>query len=284
MLNGNTIATANGEKYLCEIRGALKKKYKILIGDYVEICKDNASDKYIITKIYDRLNSLLRPPLANLEQLFIVIAKKPEPDLTLVDKLIIYCFKNNISPILVLNKKDLFSQEEIDDLKKQYISVVDDFVVVSAMNNETECLKEFLGGKLSAFVGQSAVGKSTIINNVFPDLNLRTNGLSKKIDRGKHTTRHSEIFIDNEIKIVDTPGFSMLDLLDVEPSELSDYYPDFSEYVDSCIYNNCTHINTTSKECGVVDAVFNNQLSKDRYERYCLLYKNLLEKWRKRYD
>ncbi len=269
---------------MCEIRGTLKRNGKILIGDYVEICKDNASDKHIITKVYDRLNYLVRPPLANLEQLFIVIAKKPEPDLTLVDKLIVYCFKNNISPILVLNKKDLFSQEEIKNLKNQYINVVDEFIVVSAKNNEIDYLKQALGDKLSAFVGQSAVGKSTIINNLLPDLNLKTNGLSRKIDRGKHTTRHSEIYINDDVKLVDTPGFSMLDLLDIEYNELADYYPDFSEFSDKCLYNNCAHINTTSKECGVVDAVNNNILSKDRYDRYCLLYKNLLEKWRKRYD
>ena len=269
---------------MCDIRGSLKRNGRILIGDFVEIIKDESSNKYIITKVYDRINSLLRPPLANLEQLFIVIAKKPEPDLMLVDKLIIYCFANNISPIIILNKKDLFTQDEINALKSQYNNVVDDFIVISAKDNEIDILKTALCNRVSAFVGQSAVGKSTIINKLIPELNLRTNGLSNKIDRGKHTTRHSEIYISNNVKLVDTPGFSMLDLFDIEPNELHEYYHDFEEFSDNCIYNNCAHIKTNSKECGVVAAIERHQLSRERYNRYCLLYNNVLEKWRKKYD
>ena len=139
-------------------------------------------------------------------------------------------------------------------------------------------------GEIYGLLGPNGAGKSTIINKIIPELKLRTNGLSNKIDRGKHTTRHSEIYISNGIKLVDTPGFSMLDLFDIEPNELYEYYPDFEDFSDSCVYNNCAHIKTNSKECGVVLAVEKHQLSEERYDRYCLLYNNVLEKWRKKYD
>ena len=270
---------------MCDIRGTVKKETgRVLVGDFVEIIKDDLSDKHIVTKVYDRQNCLLRPPLANLQQLFIVVAKAPQPDFFLVDKLIIYCFINDISPILVINKKDLFTEHEINNIKAQYNDVVDEILIVSAIEDNIEFLQNYLKNKLSAFAGQSAVGKSTLINKLIPNLNLQTNGLSLKIDRGKHTTRHSEIYVKDNIKIVDTPGFSMLELGDIEPDELNMFYPEFDEFKNKCVYNNCCHIKAAECDCGVYSAVIRGLINSDRYERYCVLYESLLEKWRKKYD
>ena len=262
----------------------MKRDVKIVVGDIVEAEKETASNKFVVSKIYPRKNLLIRPTLSNLEQLFIVIAKKPKPDFYLVDKLIIYCLINDIEPYLIINKKDLFSEDEIKSITSQFKDVVSRIFIVSAKNNDTGNLLNFFKGKLSAFAGQSAVGKSTLINSIFPELDLKTNVLSAKIDRGKHTTRHSEIFIKNDIKIIDTPGFSLLDLNDIEPDELCRYYVDMEPFAEKCLYKGCTHINSTEKNCGVVKAVNAGKYNRERFERYCELYKIIKQNWEKKYD
>ena len=180
----------------------------------MEIKKDEFSNNYVITKVLPRKNELIRPKVTNIDQLLIVVSPVPKPDLMLVDKLIINCFINNIEPILVINKSDITSSQQIEDLKEQFEQVVKKIIVVSALKqNNIQELKSVLQNKTSVFAGQSAVGKSSLLNAIDPQINQATNILSKKVERGKHTTRECTIFVlENNILIADTPGFSMLEL------------------------------------------------------------------------
>lgn len=269
--------------YNCILSGLIKKNNKPLVGDIVEFSvNDYDKDKNVITKILPRKNQLVRPYISNLDQLFIVLSKSPKPDYLLIDKLIIYAKINNITPIIVINKSDILSEQEIAEIKGQFPTYK--IIVVSAINNDVTELKQLLANKISAFAGQSAVGKSSLINAISPNLNLQTNGLSSKIERGQHTTRHNEIYImDNNIYIADTPGFSMLSL-DLKPSELKDYYDDFKVFEDDCRYVGCDHINCKAKDCGVVKAVEEGKICLSRFDRYCKIYSELKEKWERKYD
>lgn len=256
---------------------------RILVGDNVYI-EPNEYDKgkYIITKVGERKNCIPRPPLANIDKLLIVIAPRPEPDLTLVDKLIIYCMINNIEPIIVLNKSDIASKEFVEDIKSQYY-FVKTFVISAISGSGLNDLKTELRGAFSALCGQSAVGKSSFLNAIIPNINLDTQGLSRKIDRGKHTTRVNELYIYEDIMIADTPGFSSLELLDLEYKQLPLFYPEFDKYLDKCRYLDCSHIKE-GKDCVIVGAVDKGLINKSRYDRYCNLYAKLKQNWENKYD
>lgn len=267
----------------CILSGIIKKNEKPLVGDIVEFSVNNYdTDKNVITKILPRKNQLVRPAISNIDQLFIVLSKSPKPDYLLIDKLIIYAKLNNILPIIVVNKSDILSEQDLQEIKAQFPTYK--VIVVSAIKNKVSELKQLLANKISAFAGQSAVGKSSLINAISPVLNVQTNVLSSKIERGQHTTRHNEIYIiDNNIFIADTPGFSMLSL-DIKPSELKRYYDDFCEFEDECRYIGCDHINSKAKDCGVVKAVEEGKICLSRFNRYCKIYSELKEKWERKYD
>ena len=284
---GGDITVTDGEKsYDCISKGNLKKSSKVCVGDYVKISENNYSKgTYVIDKVLPRKNQLIRPNVTNIDQLVIVLAITPQPDLSLIDKLIIFAELNDISPILVINKVDISNETEIQNLVLQYKDVVKEIIVISAKNNiGIENLKLVLKGKFSALAGQSAVGKSTLINALDSKLNLDTNGLSEKISRGKHTTRHSEIYKIDDILIADTPGFSMLEIDKISYDDLHYYYKDFAPYFAECKFSGCTHINCTADNCEVVKNVKNGKIHLERYQRYCKMYNDMKEKWREKYD
>lgn len=261
-------------------------KQKLKVGDYVEIEKNEYSPTdFIISKCYERKNSLNKPNIANIDQLLIVIAKVPQPDFILVDKLILYCFINKISPILVINKCELFDDNEIQNIKNQYIDVVDNIIMTSAKQNiGIDDLINILTNKISSFSGQSAVGKSTLINKI-GHLDLKTNTISEKNNRGIHTTKSSEIYrILSNIYVIDTPGFTELDYEIIDFRQLALYYPEFSKYLDLCKYNNCSHINEKIDECCVKQNVLNGNINKDRYQRYIQIFTELKQLWREKYE
>ena len=271
----------NGNIVNATIRTTAKKE-KIVVGDYVELQKnDYDKDKFIITKVLPRKNYIPRPFVANIDKLLIVIACKPEPDLLLVDKLIIYCMINDIEPIIVINKVDIASKDFIEDIKKQYY-FIDVYEISAKQNYGIDMLKEQIVGNLCVVCGQSAVGKSSFLNALIPTLSQDTQELSFKINRGKHTTRVNEVFIDNNLMIADTPGFSSLEL-ELDYKELALYYPEFEEYLGKCKYLDCSHIKE-GKDCVVVSALNENKINKSRYDRFVDLYNNLKEKWEKKYD
>lgn len=210
-----------------------------------------------------------------------MIAPKPAPDLLLVDKLVLYSFVNDIEPVLILNKSDLVSDGFIEDIQKQYYFLK---VIVVSTTKDSNILevKEYIKNSVSAVCGQSAVGKSSLINSLIPNLHLETGELSQKIDRGKHTTRVNELHLYDDIMIIDTPGFSSLDI-NIEHDDIEDYYPEFSDYLGTCKYLDCSHIGEGS-DCKIIEAVNKGKINKDRYDRFVELYKIAEEKWEKKYD
>jgi ribosome biogenesis GTPase len=237
--------------------------------------------KFIITNVLERKNSIPRPPLANIDKLLIVIAPRPEPDYLLVDKLIIYCMQCGIEPVIVINKSDIADSQFIKEIQKEYY-FIKVFVLSATKESGIDNLKDYIRNSLSAVCGQSAVGKSSLLNSIIPNIELETQGLSRKTDRGKHTTRVNELYIHDGIRLADTPGFSSLEL-NIEYDELPLFYPEFDEYLGKCRYLDCSHIKE-GKDCCIVDAVSSGKVNKNRYDRYCALYNKLKEKWEKKYD
>jgi len=280
-LGGIYTVRYNNENYVCSVR-TTAKKLRIVVGDYVEIVANEYDiGKYIITSVLERKNSIPRPPLANIDKLLIVIAPKPEPDLELVDKLIIYCMINEIEPVIIINKSDIASKDFVEDIKKQYYFLIV-FVVSAESKDNIETLKGYISNTLTAVCGQSAVGKSSILNSLIPDIKLETQGLSRKIDRGKHTTRANELYIYDNILIADTPGFSSLEL-ELDYRELAGYYPEFDSFIGKCRYFDCAHVKE-GKDCAISRAVEDGLINRNRFERYTKIHTNLKEKWGHKYD
>jgi len=255
------------EIVLCRGRGKLKRDGDIFVGDSVEY-KWIKNDEYTIESIYPRKSSLIRPYVANIDLNIIVLAPVPKPDFLLADKLVINSIKNDIKPVICINKLDMISQEEAKVWAAQYPGI--DNIFVSALAGEgIEELIEFMRGKLSCFSGQSAVGKTSILNTITGS-NYAVGSLSK-IERGKHTTRHTEIYeIAQDTYVVDTCGFSLLEL-DTESSKLRLYYPKYVELSGGCKFNGCTH--TIEPDCAIAAEVKSGNLSPERYERYIQLCK-----------
>jgi len=189
--------------------------------------------------------------------------------------------QNTIEPIIVINKSDIATIDFIQDIKKQY-NFIKVFVLSAKDKLGIEDLKVNIKGYLSAVCGQSAVGKSSLLNAIIPNIQLETQGLSRKTDRGKHTTRVNELYIHDDIMIADTPGFSSLELT-VEFDELYLFYPEFDKFLGECRYQDCSHVKE-GRDCSVIKALELGLINKNRYNRYCSLYNKQKELWEKKYD
>ena len=253
----------------CVPRGLFRKKGEtVCVGDMVSF-----NDELVIKEILPRKNHIIRPPLANMDQLvFVVSMCEPSPNLTLLDKFIAIAEFKKIQPLIVLTKIDL---DESDNIFSVYtgagIKVVSaDYSSKESIDSVKECLK----GKISAFTGNSGVGKSTLLNAIAPGLDIPTGEISKKLGRGRHTTRHAQLYkLDNGGYIADTPGFSTFETnkYDIIKKEaLSDCFIEFSDYSDKCMFSDCSH--TREKGCAVLDAVNSGLISQSRHESYCQMY------------
>jgi len=281
VIGGIYTVLKDGITYTCSVR-TTAKKLRIVVGDIVEfVPNDYDEEKYIITKVFERKNSIPRPPLANIDKLLIVIAPKPEPDLLLVDKLVIYCMLSNIEPVLVINKSDIAGDQFIANIKKEYY-FIKTFDLSAFTYVGVDSLVDYIQGSLSAVCGQSAVGKSSLLNAIIPNIDLETQGLSRKTDRGKHTTRVNELYIYKNIMLADTPGFSSLEL-NIEYVELHLFYPEFDKFLGNCRYQDCSHVKE-GKDCCIISEVEKGNINCNRYNRYCTLYNKLKELWEKKYD
>ncbi len=271
--NSFVVKTDSGD-YNCLAQGKLKQNGKVVVGDRVDfdVVKGNFG---CITKVDERKNCLVRPPISNVDNLVIVFATIPEPDYVLIDKLILICLINDIKPILCINKSDLIDDDTLNKIHTYYDQVVLDMVVVSAkQNNNLEALKSLLKGKINAFAGQSAVGKSTLLNALIGQDYAQTGEVSQKTNRGKNTTRHTQMYeIMPDTYVCDTPGFSMLNLNGVIYDNLSYYYPDFGEF--RCKYTGCSHTKEGINDCAIKQAVKDNKINPDRYTRYLKIYEEL---------
>ena len=277
----------------CRAKGVLKRdEEKVLIGDNVKVCIDDSTpDGIIISNIIERKNSLIRPPLANLDYLFIVFAAaKPNPVIETVDKLVAIATHNSIVPVIVITKSDLQSSaaEEYADIYR--LAGIPTFITSSEAGEGIAELSQYIkervvNGKTSAFAGASGVGKSTLMNALFPGLTLATAEISRKIERGRHTTRHVEIFdIDSSSKtgfLADTPGFSLIDFARFDFFSLDELLPTFPElvpYVGKCRYADCAHVGEGEDECAVARAVSEGKIAPTRLESYRSIYRVLKEK------
>ena len=283
------VESENGiERLACRAKGVLKRDdEKVLIGDNVKILLDDSTpDGLVISEVIERKNSLIRPPMANLDYLFIVFAaKKPSPVIETVDKLVAISVHNGITPVIVITKSDLDS-ETADELASIYIKVgIPTFVTSSEDKTGVEPLAEYIQtnvvcGKTAAFAGASGVGKSTLMNALFPNLTLATAEISRKIERGRHTTRAVTLYpIGKDAYLADTPGFSMLDFDRFDFFTLDDLplaFREINERIGQCKYTKCTH--RKEEGCAIVDAVKSGEIAKSRHESYVMLYEILKNK------
>lgn len=281
-VGGNYNVLSDGEVIVCNGRGKLRLDGDIFIGDYVEFSLF-ANGRGAIERILPRKNKITRPYITNIDMIVICIAPSPRPDFYLVDKLLINCIKQNITPILCVNKIDLMDDEFKQNVDNSYQNLCDICYVNAITGDGIDKLIKLMSGNYVSMAGQSAVGKSSIINSIVGHQMLETGELSRKVERGRHTTRNVEIFeIGHDIRLADTCGFSVLEIENINPNELSTYFTDFDDFASKCKYNGCNHIN--EPDCAVKRAVEDGLLNKNRYDRYVSLYNDLLEKWRKRYD
>lgn len=265
----------------CKAKGSFRnKKLKPLVGDDVELeIIDEALLKGNIIDICDRKNSLIRPASANIDQAMIIFAiVKPDPNYNLLDKFLIYMQQQDIPTVVCFNKKDIASVEEMEELKYAYEGCGCEVIFVSGANKEgLDIIHRALEGKTTVMAGPSGVGKSTIINALYPEANMETGEISRKIERGKHTTRHAELFaLSEDTFIMDTPGFTSLELQNIEKEELWEYYKEFAEYERNCKFGGCAHI--SEPVCGIKDAVSEGKISSIRYKNYKLLYEDIKSK------
>lgn len=277
----------------CRAKGVLKRdEAKVLIGDNVTVTIDDSTpDGIVISEILERKNSLIRPPLANLDYIFIVFAAaKPSPVIETVDKLIAIAVHNSITPIVVVTKSDLQSDAAEEYAAIYRLAGIETFVTSSQAGEGIDEISSYIknnivSGKTAAFAGASGVGKSTLMNALFPNLTLATAEISHKIERGRHTTRHVEIFDINGSAdtgfLADTPGFSLIDFARFDFFSLEELLPTFPEllpYVGKCRYADCAHVGEGADECAVARAVVEGEIAPTRLESYRSIYKVLKEK------
>jgi ribosome biogenesis GTPase len=279
-----TVESSSGI-YECRVRGVFRKKgITPVAGDFVEFSiTDETAKEGWIEEIEERQNFFVRPPVANVNQIAIVIAgTSPEPDFLLVDKLLITAERNGITPLIVINKIDLINEQELEEVKNIYVGTGYQVVAISKVGKRGyDELHEKLKGHRTVFAGQSGVGKSTILNNIMDAWVMETGEMSR-IQRGKHTTRHVQLLpLDNDGYVVDTPGFSSLTLEGIEHAKLSSMYPEFIRLEGMCRFSGCSHIKEPG--CAVKDSVQSGEISRVRYECYRRLYEELKLQYENRY-
>ncbi|EHI59587.1 MAG: ribosome small subunit-dependent GTPase A [Hungatella hathewayi] len=274
---------AGQQIYECKARGVFRnRKLKPLVGDNVEITVlDEETLEGNIDEILPRSNTLVRPAVANIDQALVVFAiTHPSPNLNLLDKFLVMMERLEIPVTIVFNKIDLTDEVEMNTYRSIYEPAGYRVLFASASDGDgMEDIRALIRGKTTVLAGPSGVGKSSLTNILQPLAAMETGAISEKIQRGKHTTRHSELFfVEEDTYMMDTPGFSSMYVEDMQAEELKHYFPEFERYEEACKFLGCVHIG--EKVCGVKDAVERGEVSRSRYENYRLFYQELKEKRR----
>ncbi len=275
----------SGETHVLRAKGKFRRqRITPMVGDRVRFTPGTGEEHGWVEEILPRESELIRPPVANIRHIVLVIAPAPAPDWQLIDTLIVMAVRQHIQPALVMNKCDLDPDGALyATLERDYACLNAPMLRVSAQTGEgMEPLRALLKGGICCLAGQSGVGKSTLLSAA-TGLTLQTGAISQKISRGKHTTRHAELLFSGEYCVLDTPGFSLLELWQgLEPIQLKTYYPEFAPYEGQCRFAPCYHLSEPG--CAVLEAAREGKLSQARLGRYHLLLKKAQEAWRNRYD
>ena len=264
--------------YECKAKGSFRKNgIKPLVGDEVELEVLDEEEKIgNVTKILPRKNELIRPAVANIDQALVIFAAaKPKPNFNLLDRFLCMMEYQKVPVTICFNKCDLVTKEQREVLRKIYELAGYELLFTSAKTQENvEKLKSVLQGKMTAVAGPSGVGKSSLINDLQDAVQMQTGGISDKIERGKHTTRHSQIIpIAENTYIMDTPGFSSMDLPGFSKEDLWTCYPEFVRFEPGCRFIGCSHIG--EPDCGVKTALAEGKISQVRYDNYVQLYQEM---------
>lgn len=286
------VLTEDKVVHTCRAKGAFRKaKMPPLVGDYIDFeVTPNEELKGTVSAIKERKNQFRRPPFANLDTLFIIVSiTKPRPNYLNIDKLLIICEYKNIKPVLVLTKIDLVDDGEIDKFIEIYKKAGYDVLAINNSQPDNideikEKFKPYIKGKLCGFAGNTGVGKSSLLNNISPELRLMTGEISQKLGRGKHTTRYIELFYLDEFEgyVADTPGFGSVDVMQyvmIMKCDLELCFNEFSPYLNTCKFKNCMHLCETG--CSVIKAVEDGIIAEERHENYVYLYREAadLKEW-----
>ena len=264
--------------YECKAKGVFRnRKVKPLVGDNVEIVVlDEEKHLGNVDEILPRKNELIRPAVSNINMALVIFAAaKPDPNFNLLDRFLCMMEYQKVPVTICFNKCDLVSEEEKENLQKIYAPAGYDILFTSVKTGENiDRLKALLAEKTTTVAGPSGVGKSSLINELQTDVRMQTGAISDKIGRGKHTTRHSEIIsIGQDTYIMDTPGFSSMDLPGFEKEDLWTCYPEFVPYEPECRFIGCSHIG--EPDCGVKNALAEGKISRVRYDNYVILYEEM---------
>lgn len=280
-LSGFYYVKSGDTVYACKGRGVFRnQKINPLVGDFVVFDHTNDGEGYII-EVGPRKNELTRPPIANVTQAIIVNAVcQPTFSPLLLDRFLVIAEAKNIKPMIVVTKKDLATKKEIEKMnvyKKDYESLEYDVAFVSLeTNEEITPIKDFLSEEITVLMGQSGVGKSTLLNAINPELTIKTGEISKSLGRGKHTTRHVELIEMNNGLVADTPGFSALDFAEIELEQLSDCFVEMRKRSDDCKFRSCSH--DKEPNCAVKKAVESGEIKQYRYDHYLQFLQEIISR------
>lgn len=275
------VEAENNKIYTCNARGKFKNnEISPVAGDRVEFeVTDEEKLIGVINEIYDRTNYVKRPKMANLTQMILVLSMKlPKPDLELLDKQLAYAEYMKIKPIICLNKIDLEDTEVVENIEELYTKIGYKVIKTNAKEGiGVEKIKELLKGNITAFSGNSGVGKSTLINSIFEKDITQEGLISRKNKRGKNTTTQVNLYnIGEDSYIADTPGFSTFEISEIEAVDLCHYFIEFVPYIEKCEFVGCSHVK--EQKCGIKVAIEESKISRERYDRYCKIYSDLKQK------
>lgn len=280
------ISSEDGKVYACKAKGIFRKdKVTPLVGDDVEFeIIDPDSKEGNLVRILPRRNELIRPAVANVDQALVVFAAaKPDPNLNLLDRFLVMMQKQDIHTVICFNKSDIVSDDELYKLCSAYQKCGHEIIPASVREQDNiDRIREVLRGRTTVLAGPSGVGKSSLMNLLAPDAGMETGELSAKIDRGKQTTRHTELIrLEKDTYLFDTPGFTSLYITDMDKDMLKSFFVEFDDYSDKCRFISCNHL--SEPDCAVKKALQAGEISSVRYDNYVLLYNELEKQARRKY-